>query len=263
MASLDAGDHVLAIPLAVIDEELVQSPTSQTAEVSKNRQARRKAKRNKAKIIKRAAKTKAAEPVLETAEAEQFFDGKPPAELVRGEAAPEVPVSSAEPEGAPPPEPREKPAVPLEDTMPGSMEKYLISDEPAAEPRLLSAPLRQPDAPLLDTAALSELLSSCPASTDPALDEVFKPIEPERRPAMAAEIANRPIAPIPRHNALADPNAKVLTRLRLWIMGLFERKPPASTQGAQKLPVNQLVELQKDLASIQSRIDRMISTTQR
>lgn len=258
MASLDAGDDTLAIPLAVADDVLVQDQPSQAAKVPQNRQARRKAKSKKAKVAKRTAKAEVIEPVLETAEAEQFFEGKPPLELVVGEASPNAPISSAKLE-ATPPEAGEKPAIPLDDTISGSKEEYLITDEAVAEPKLLSAPVRQPDAPLVDTEALSELLSSCPASSDPTLDEVFKPTEQERRPAMAAEIANRPIEPIPRHNALADPNAKVLTRLRLWMMRFFEPKAPTRSDAHANLPIDQLVELQSDLSRIQRQVDRMIA----
>ncbi len=277
MASLDVGNDGLAIPLIVAEEALVEAPASPIEEVPKNRQARRKAKRKKAKAAKRAAMLESVAPVLEAAQAEQLFEGQVPVELVAEDNSVAEATASADPKSSSTSELSEKPAIALEETMSASMEQYLITDqpladdeanaeseiereaEPAPEPKLLQAPARQPDAPLVDTEALSELLSSCPTSTDPALDQVFKPIERERPPALAAEIANRPIDPIPRHNALADPNAKVLTRLRLWIMRFFEPKVPARTEAGARLSVEQLVELRSDLATIQKRVDRIIA----
>jgi hypothetical protein len=277
MASLAVGDDGLAIPLDVAEEALVEAPASQVEEVQKNRQARRKAKRKKAKAAKRAAMLESVAPVLEAAQAEQFFEGEVPFELVAKDNAVAEAEASADPKSSSTSELSEKPAIALEDSTSESMEQHLITDqpkvedesnagsqiereaEPAPEPKLLNAPARQPDAPLVDTEALSELLSSCPTGMDPALDEVFNPVERERPPALAAEIANRPIDPIPRHNALADPNAKVLTRLRLWIMRFFEPRVPARTEASANQSIDQLVELRSDLATIQKRVDRMIA----
>jgi len=241
----------MAIPLDAVPEELVISKEDDELEAAPNRKARRKAKRKKAKAKKRRGLlvSAGATVISETACADEFE--------TRAQLDEELEIADSSMSG------RAENSNPAKRGSDG----YLIDEttsEPAPEqpepvPALVHRPLPG-DQPELNVECLATLLEERQAEpiAEMARKERADSAQEQELPPWEVSDGER-VTALPRMRALTDPNAKMLTKLRAWILSKFGPRQSREVATEAQHSVDQLLSLQSDLAAIQKRLDRMIA----
>jgi len=241
----------MAIPLDAVPEELVISKEDDELEAAPNRKARRKAKRKKAKAKKRRGLlvSAGATVISETACADEIE--------TRAQLDEELEIGDSSMSGrAKKSKPRKKGS---DDYLIDENTSEPVPDESEPIPALVHRPLPG-DQPELNVECLAGLLEEKQAEpiAELASKEQAVPAQEDDRPPWEVNDGAR-VAALPRMRALTDPNAKMLTKLKAWILSTFGPRPSREVATEAQHSVDQLLSLQSDLAAIQKRLDRMIA----
>ena len=111
----------------------------------------------------------------------------------------------------------------------------------------------------MNLGSLGEILS---AAAESQVKGISKPVEGRKEqavPAGAHSQTEQQFAALPRHRSLTDPNARMLTKLRAWLLRKLAPRDRRTPSSAARNSIEHLQSLQSDLAAIQRRIERMIA----
>ncbi len=245
-------DDGVAIPLDAMPEELVVSTEDDEIEAKPNRKARRKAKRKKAKAKKRRgllvsagataiSETACSDDIATTAQLDEELETADSSMSGRAEQTQRIKQGS-------------------DDYLIQEAKGEPVSEEAEPIPALVHRPLPG-DQPELNVECLASLLEEQQAEpvAEMANSEAAKSAHEQEQPPWEVNEGER-VAALPRMRALTDPNAKMLTKLRAWILSKFGPRQSREVTTETQHSVDQLLSLQSDLAAIQKRLDRMIAS---
>jgi len=239
------------------DDAWIEDLEAESESSPLNRQARRKAKRERAKANKRRGQLVA---------------------MSAGDSMPDIvqdPISSSHqlssenhPEDPTDHGPLSEHSEPFDAAPSPSrwMESHLITSPPVAPPEKHDAPLaaleHRPlpgEQPQIDVSEICEMLALAEPIAEAERDFVTSSrLQASANLEESTEVADNDIAPLARNRALSDPNARLLTKLKLWIMRMMAPHENTALAAEASYPVDQLREVQNDLAEVQRRIDIML-----
>lgn len=253
---LEIDAHKSAIPLSgdrLNDGSagLILSDPAQTTQkpLPMNRQERRRAKRRDAKAKKRRGKLMAgtsAPDVLTTMpdnEGQKHWQSAPLQVPSKDSAADQLGAGTAQ----------QTPKYPAAASAPPLM--------PSPEDYLASASAQNGAAPEKDNAALTAPNAKVPkqdTGTDSHSDQGASKSQKQKTPTSSPARKVDATAPLPRNRTLADPNEKLIGKLKRWMRSLILKKKASPPAAKGRIDLEALIVLRTDLASAQARLDKMI-----